>query len=167
MQKIILAFLLLFVSHSFVNAQAYDTTAQYKKHPGLPVFQILQSDSTWFTDAQLPKDRPIVIIYFSPECGHCQTEAEDLVKHMEQLKSAFFVMVSFHSPADIGKFAEKYKLANLDNVRLGRDVQYYLPTFYHVQYTPFIAVYDKKRQLLKTFEMGAGFEKLNPLINGK
>lgn len=167
MQKILLAFLLLFMTGNYVHAQAYDTTAPFRKHPELPIFKILQPDSTWFTDAQIPKHRPVVIVYFSPECGHCQVEAEDLAKHMAELNKAFFVMVSFHSPSDIGKFAEKYKLAGLDNVRFGRDTEYNLPSFYRVQYTPFIAVYNKDRILVKTFDMGAGAEKLSELINAK
>lgn len=167
MQKFLLAFVLLIITGSYANAQTQEISAPYKKHPALPVFQILQSDSTWFTDAQIPPNRPVVIVYFSPECGHCQQEAEDLVKHMDELKKAFFVMVSFHSPSDIGAFAEKYKLAGLDNVRLGRDTAYYIPSFFQVQQTPFVAVYDKKHMLVKTFESGAGAEKLAALINGK
>lgn len=165
MQKFLLAFMLLVVSASCANAQGTNPGAPYKKHPALPVFQILQSDSTWFTDAQIPPDRPVVIVYFSPECGHCQQEAEDLVKHMDELKKAFFVMVSYHSPSDIGQFAEKYKLAGLPNVRLGRDTAYYIPSFFQVTQTPFVAVYDKKHMLVKTFESGAGADKLSVLIN--
>jgi hypothetical protein len=48
---------------------------------------------------------------------------------------------------------------------MGRDTEYYLPSFYRVQYTPFIAFYNKKGLLAKTFEMGAGAPALIKLLN--
>lgn len=165
MRKLILAFLLMTGVGNFVQAQQSDSSAPYRKRPTLPTFQILQSDSTWFTDSKIPAGHPVVIVYFSPECGHCQLEAEDIVKHMNELKNAFFVMVSYHSPQDIGGFAHKYQLEGLDNVRLGRDTEYYLPSFYQVTQTPFIAVYDAKHQLVDIFRNGAGAEKLAKAIN--
>lgn len=165
MRKLILAILLMTGFGNLVQAQQSDSSAPYRKRPVLPAFQILQSDSTWFTDTKIPPNRPVVIMYFSPECGHCQLEAEDLVKHMDSLKKAFFVMVSYHSPQDIAGFAHKYKLDSLDNVRLGRDTEYYLPSFYQVTQTPFIAVYDASHKLVEIFRTGAGAEKLAAIIN--
>jgi hypothetical protein len=109
----------------------------------------------------------VVILYFSPECSHCQLEVEDLVAHMDSLKKAFFVMVSYHSPQDIGGFAHKYKLDSLDNVRLGRDTAYYLPSYYQVTQTPFVAVYNAQHKLQEVFRSGAGAQKLAALINNR
>ena len=146
------------------RAQQYDTTAPYRKNPAIPVFKILQPDSTWFTEARLPKNRPIIIMYFSPECGHCQVEAEDMVKNVDQLKNAFLLLVSYHTPKEIGDFAKKYKLNKFPHMAMGRDTEYNLPSFFRVQQTPFLAVYSKEGKLVKTFEAGAGAAELAKLV---
>jgi len=67
---------------NLVHAQSsFDTIPPYKKDKRLPAFQIQLVDSTLFSKAQLPKNKNYtVIVYFSPDCGHCQHEAKELVK---------------------------------------------------------------------------------------
>ncbi|MFM9673696.1 hypothetical protein, partial [Streptomyces galilaeus] len=79
------------------------------------------TDTTWFTNDNLPKDKTIAIIYFSPECSHCQYEAKELVKAKEQIQNLFFVWVAYHPVADNIAFAEKYQLNQLPNTVIGRD----------------------------------------------
>ena len=45
------------------------TQAQTKVNENIPPFKILKADSTWFTAANLKKDKPVMIIYFSPDCS--------------------------------------------------------------------------------------------------
>lgn len=131
-----------------------DTVPPYKKTTHIPEFAILQSDSTWFTNKQLPAHKPLVIIYFSPDCGHCQLTAQEYVKDMDLLKKAELVWVSYHDPKQIKEFADKYELSHFSNVVLGRDPNYKIPVFYRIQSTPFIAVYDKNGKFLKAFDGG-------------
>src|SRR5689334_16303874 len=83
------------------SANENDTIPPYKKTNKLPEFAILKSDSTWFTNKQLPENKPVIIIYFSPECGHCQLTAEEFVKDMDKLKNTELVWVSYHTPEEI------------------------------------------------------------------
>lgn len=164
MKKYVLLFLFA-VTALYLKAQEYDpNTAPYKKDPKLPEIKILQADSTWFTDLLIPEDKPVIIMYFSPECGHCQIEAESLAKNKDILDSAFMVFVSYHSPGEVGDFVKKYRLDKFRYMAAGRDTEYYLPTFFRVQQTPFIAVYSKYHRLVKVFEAGASAEELSQLI---
>ncbi len=88
-----------------------DTVPPYKKNPSLPPFKLLQADSTWFTNMELAKKKPVVIIYFSPECGHCQLAAQEMTNSIDKLKDATFLWVSYYSVPDIAKFVENYHLA--------------------------------------------------------
>ena len=148
----------------FSQAQQFDETPPYKKNSALPEFKILQADSTWFTDLLIPEHKPVIIMYFSPECGHCQTEAENLAQNRDKLDSAFMLFVSYHSPEEIGDFVKKYKLDKFRYTAAGRDTEYNLPSFFRVQQTPFIAVYSKYHQLVKVFEAGANAEELSKLL---
>lgn len=128
--------------------------AAYKKDPKIPAFNILLPDSTWFTRDQLPMTKYdyTFIIYFSPDCPHCQHEATEIVKNMDSLSNAFFVFVSYKPLQDIQGFGSYYKLDQFPNVRLGRDPQYFIPSFYRVTRNPFIVLYNKKGLLEKVFD---------------
>ena len=160
----------LFVLFTLFSIALFAQTEElpaYKKQPGIPQFMILQPDSTWFTTASLPKNKPVVITYFSPECSHCQFEAKELVKHMDELKDINFVWTSYFTPGEIREFVDKYVVKKFDNVHFGRDTKYYIPVFYDLKYTPFSAVYDKHGKLVKTYDMGIDFKELKDLVNAE
>jgi thiol-disulfide isomerase/thioredoxin len=125
----------------------------------------MRPDSTWLTNANLPKNKPVVLIYFSPECGHCQLAAQEISNSYDQLKEATFLWVSYYSVPEIGTFVKKYKLEQYKNFLFGRDPRYFLPSFFKVRFTPFMAVYDNNGQFVQAFEQGANPETLATLIH--
>ncbi|NCI47226.1 peroxiredoxin family protein [Sediminibacterium soli] len=148
-------FLIVSLCSMAVSAQTAEQDAPYKKDPTIPAFNILLSDSTWYTANMLPaadKYPYVVIMYFSPTCGHCQVAAKDIVTHMDSLRQVFFVFVSYNPPNEINEFSQVYGLNTLPNVRIGRDPRYFVPAFYRVESTPFTAVYDQKRRLIRVFD---------------
>lgn len=163
MKHVLLAVFALVIFGSINAQEKYDTTAPFRKTKTIPDFKILQTDSTWFTNKQIPANRPVVIVYFSPECGHCQLTAQEFVKDMDQLKNVFFIWTSYHSVDQIKDFAKQYKLDRYKNVVLGRDPNYFLPSFYRVKFTPFMAVYGKNGKLLETFDQGTSPETIAKL----
>ena len=80
---------------------------------------------------------------------------------MDELKDVQIVM-STMMPFDTMKaFYEKYDLQKFENVTVGKDVQYILPSFYQIRFMPYLAMYDKKGNLLTTFE---GTMKIQDLV---
>ena len=125
----------------------------YKKDAHIPAFNILLPDSSWFTKENLsPKYDYTIIIYFSPDCGHCQHSAKEIAQKMDSLKNAFFVFVAYKPLDEISGFASYYGLDKFPNVRLGRDPKYFIPSFYRVTRTPFVVVYNKKGLLEKVYD---------------
>lgn len=137
--------------------------APYKRFPTVPPFKLLKIDSTsYFTKSDLKKNKPVLIILFNPDCDHCKHEIEEIIKDMDELKDIQIVMTTM-MPFDLMKsFYEKYGLDKFDNVTVGRDFQYLLPTFYQIRFMPYLAMYDKKGNLLTTFE---GTMKIDDLVN--
>lgn len=89
---------------------------------------------------------------FSPECNHCQHTAEELVKYKNELKGIHIVMSTLHSIAQMNAFAQTYRLKELSNVVVGKDIYFLLPPFYNIRNLPFMAFYDKKGNLISVFE---------------
>jgi thiol-disulfide isomerase/thioredoxin len=164
---------LLFICLLFagLHTQAQDNQQQdqapYLKVPYVPPFKLLLTDSTWYTKEDLPKKKPIVVIYFSPDCSHCQWEAQQIVDSMEYLSNAFFVFASYKKMPEIKEFAEKYKLLAQPNIKVGRDTAYFIPSFFRVKFTPFIGMYDEDGKFVKAFPKGATIEDLRAVLERK
>ncbi len=141
-----------------------DTIPAYKKTNKLPYFNILQPDSTWFTSNELPDNKPVVIIYFSPDCGHCQMTAKEFVTDMDKLKNVELIWISYHTPQQIKDFADNYGLSHFNNVVFGRDPNYFFVPFYKIPSTPFMAVYDKKGKFLEAYVGGTNAETIAKLL---
>lgn len=158
---------ILFVAvAAFASAKAQqDTLPPYKQVPVIPAFTIQLPDSSWFSKKDLPKNTAVVIIYFNPECGHCQHEAEELSKEMDKFKKVFFVWAAYHDMDKIQEFVKTYGLDTYKNMVFGRDSKYFLPVFYQVRMTPFSAVYNKKGNFVEAFESGMTPEELEKALD--
>mgnify|MGYP003296847424 FL=1 len=70
------------------------------------------------------------------------------------------MMATLHSINQMNAFVEKYKLKELPNVVVGRDLYYLMPTFYGIKNLPYLAFYDKKGKLIRGFEGSMSIEKI-------
>jgi thiol-disulfide isomerase/thioredoxin len=160
MKSIILLLLTTLPIIGFSQENNYDTIAPYLKTKTIPD----SKDSVWVSNSTLPKNKPVVFIYFSPECSHCELETEEIKKHMDSLKNATFVFVSYHPIEKIKAFYNKYDLGKYSNVMMGRDLKYFIPSFFRVEFTPFVAVYTPQGNFLKAYKQGADMTELIGLV---
>jgi thioredoxin-related protein len=130
----------------------------------IPPFKILRPDSTYFTPADLKKDKPVMIIYFSPDCSHCQHLVYDMKPKMKEFGDMQIVMVTFTEFTMlkmIKNFTRDFDLAKYPNITVGTEGHTYLvQRYYQVTTTPYIAVYDHKGKLVKAFEKAPSMSEL-------
>jgi thiol-disulfide isomerase/thioredoxin len=142
--------------------QEEPTLPPYKRFPTVPPLKLLLLDSTtYFTKNDLKKNKPVLIIVFNPDCEHCKHETEEIIKNIDSLKNIQIVMATIMSFDLMKSFDEKYDLQRFQNIIVGKDVQYTLPSFYQMHFMPYLAMYNKKGNLLATFE---GAMKMEDLI---
>jgi thiol-disulfide isomerase/thioredoxin len=147
---------------SFCQADSV-TLAPYQRFPTVPPFKLLRIDSSsFFAKNDLKKNKPVLIILFNPDCEHCKHETEEIIKNIDRFKNVQIIM-STNMPLSMMKdFYEKYDLEKFENITVGRDFQYILPSFYQIKFLPYLAMYDKKGNLLTTFQ---GSMTIDDLIN--
>lgn len=125
----------------------------YRRFPTVPPLKLLLTDSsTIFTDKELKKNTPLFFILFSPDCEHCKKETEDLIDNIDSLKNIQIVMATFMPFAKMKEFYNSYQLNRFPNITVGYDIQHILATYYRISYTPFVALYDKKGNLIEGFQ---------------
>ena len=160
MKKILFPIIAFFLVTTSLFGQR-DTTPPYKRFPTVPPFRLLKVDSvSVLTKDNLKKNKAVLVMLFNPECDHCKHETEEIIKHMDELKKVQIVMATMAKYGPMKEFYSAYKLATFKNIQVGQDFQYMLPSFYRVSSLPFLAMYDKKGNLLTTFEGSMKIEQL-------
>jgi thioredoxin-related protein len=143
------------------NAQEVSSIPAYKRFPTLPPIQLLLGDSaTKYTKENIPEKKPVLIMIFSPECSHCQHAAEEMYEHREELKEIHIIMATMFPLYEINDFMQKYKLNQMKKVVAGKDIYFLLPPFYAVKSLPYLAMYNKKGNLIMGFEGSMSVEKI-------
>ncbi len=139
-------------SSAAMFAQNDSTNNYVNRFIKIPAFSILAvPDSSLLTNRSLQAHIPTLVMFFSPDCDHCQNQTKELLAYKAALKGIQILLVSTASFGDIKKFCEVYKLSTIPNVRVGQDVNFKFGSIYHLQTYPSIFVYDQNGTLAKAF----------------
>ena len=151
-------FFLLFVCSNLLSFAQQDVTASTLSNiQDLPEFKIFTTpDSTGFTNDQLKKGKPVLLMFFSPDCDHCQKETKELLAYKQELKGIQIVMASPASYSLIKAFYQDYNIASMPNVKMGQDLNYSLGSKYRLRTYPSLFVYDAAGKLAKAFVGNVG-----------
>lgn len=138
------------------NIQAQKTDVK-----GIPPYRLLTKDSTYITPANLKKDKPVMIIYFSPDCTHCQHLTFEMKEEFDKekkkkdntLRNTQIVMATWTQLQEIQIFYKEFELAKYPNIVVGTEgTTYVMQRYYQVKSTPYIAIYSKAGKLVKAFD---------------
>ena len=92
----------------------------------------------------------VALVLFQPDCDHCQREAEQIRLNLEGFKDYKLYFISSAPMPEITRFAEQYKLVNLNNVVFARtEAQNVIKAFGPIE-APSIYLY-KKGSLIESF----------------
>ena len=132
----------------------------------IPPYRILTTDSVYLTPANLKKNTPTMIVYFSPDCSHCQHMMYELKPVMKSFSKAQVIMITFVQQIKaIQVFSRDFDLKKYPNFIVGTEgYTYKVQKFYQVKTTPFIAIYDRKGKLVKSYEKPPKAEELAEVV---
>ena len=97
------------------------SSVTYSHHNKVPPFQMIQVNGKAFLAGNLPMGKPIVIIYFSPECEDCQQLTTELVSRIKELNNASITMITNLSIDKVRHFVTKFHLDNYSNIFTGTE----------------------------------------------
>jgi thiol-disulfide isomerase/thioredoxin len=165
--KKIAIIVLALLNYSFLQAQEVPQKQPdkppYQRFPTIPPFKLLKVDSvTFVTKEDIKKHHLTLIMCFSPECEHCKHQTKDIIAAMDKFKNIEIVMATFQPFPEMKEFYNYFRIADYPNIKMGRDEKYMLPPFYGIHNLPYLALYDKKGNLITTFE---GNQKVDTLLN--
>lgn len=146
MKKIVL-FLLVITTHLYSKSQNTPPV----QTPDIPEFHLLLMDSTVFSCSDLKSDTYTFIIHFSPDCEHCQKEINALLSNYFRFKDCQFILASPLSLPYIKEFSDKHQLNAYPNIITAFEPDWIFSKIFKIKYIPFVAIFDKQQQLLKTY----------------
>ena len=111
----------------------------------IPPFKMTLSNNKILNAADLPKGKPLVLIYFDPDCDHCQKLMTELFKKINSFKKVEMVLITFKSVTEVAAFEKKYTTSKYANMKVGTEgTLFYLKNYYKLVKMPFTALYDSK-----------------------
>jgi|JI8StandDraft_1071087.scaffolds.fasta_scaffold34629_2 peroxiredoxin len=143
------------------------TKAQYKKDvenriQNIPIFSFPSLQGTAFTNDHLSVGKNILFVYFNSECEHCQYEASEISKHLDQFHHTQIIFISYEPLESIRLFAEKYGLSNRDGVVFLQDKKGVFSEQFDANSIPYLLIYNKEHQLVKKYK---GEVKIQAVLN--
>lgn len=147
-------FFLALVLIGFVSVNAQSKLKTDKIAP----FSIKLADGKTFTSAELKKE-PVILIYFSPDCDHCQHFTKEMVENYKTLLTdKQVVMVTYLPVNDVKRFEDMFELQHYKNIIVGTEEKtFVVRNYYKVTRFPFVVMYNKPGKQVKTFANGPSF----------
>jgi hypothetical protein len=124
----------------------------YSQSGKVPPFRMMQTGGKVFRAQDLPMGKPIVIVYFSPDCEECQSLTRELLRRSDEFTMASVAMVTYLPVEYVTKFISEFKLNNFKNIYVGTEGNsLFLKGYFGIEKFPFMALYTKNGDIVKTY----------------
>ncbi len=101
-----------------------------------------------------------VLFFFSPDCDHCQREAEDIREHLKAFNDYNIYFIAAHDSGQIEAFSKKYRLSGIPNIVFAHaEVPDVVKVMGSIG-TPTLYIYSERKQLVKKFENETDVEEI-------
>ena len=144
--KKLISYLVLFLAGLLIGSEV---SGQSNK---IPPFQMMQADGKVFKAQYLPLGKPIVIVYFSPDCEECQKLTKELLEQIEELKNVSIAMITYQSVEMVVQYVAKNNLGKYPNIYVGTEgSSLFVRNYYDIMLFPFMTLYNKNGDLIAKY----------------
>ena len=118
----------------------------------VPPFRIIQPNGKIFKAENLPFEKPILIVYFSPDCEDCQEFTEGLLAHNMELKNVSIALITYLPVEFVTQFVAKNNLKVYPNIYVGTEGNsLFIKNYYGIEQFPFVVLFNKNGDLIKKY----------------
>lgn len=93
-----------------------------------------------------------VLIFFGPDCDHCQRQAESIRKHIDVFNNYSLYFIASNTELEIIRFAEDYKLQGYPNIFFAQAEVAEVIGKMGPMSVPGIYIYSSEKRLIKNFD---------------
>jgi thiol-disulfide isomerase/thioredoxin len=118
----------------------------------LPLLKVLQLDSTPILLKKLfIKNKPTVLIFFNPDCDHCQQELENIIAHNADVKNTQFICISNRPLFMVKPFAKQLKINKTPNIKMVSVPDNAMFRYYGIGGFPSMIIYNNAKIATKKY----------------
>jgi len=140
--RLILLILLVFTTSSYTFSQSAK----------VPPFQMVLHTGKLFRAQNLPLGKPIIIVYFSPECEECHKFLEEMLEKYDDFVSASIAMITYVPVEKVKPYVSENNLDKYPNIYIGTEGNsLFVANYYRIRNFPFVALFDKNGNLIKRY----------------
>jgi len=127
----------------------------------MPSVDVLLMDSTTvFNTSKMEGKDSYVLVFFEPDCPHCQKEIESVLKDIGAFGNTKFCLLSVSSFSEIRNFYKHYDIGRYANVIVGKDTAAGYAKYFGIRTVPHTSIYASDRSLKKVFDSSVDSKKL-------
>ena len=149
--------LMLFVSAGFVliiigiASRVHQRIIEKNRIITLPSFTAVHTDGRSFNTSDL-RPRPLLMIFFHPDCKICQYEIQELTQILPNLNGVSVILIS-HAPVDlIDTFVRNTGLKKFSDLIILIDPDLKIRELFYVNTVPTSFIYNARLNLVKRYE---------------
>ena len=144
---LVLGYLIVKISAGYKNKKEAEARIQT-----LPDTEFFSLTGDLVNLQSFDKTKPMVIIYFHPECEHCLYEAKEIGLNATAFKNCQLIMITADDCIQrVEQFCAEYNLWEIDNVEILLDKENQFKKVFGKAVIPSVYIYDNNRKLKKQF----------------
>lgn len=144
-----------------------------RKRPGdeyvrVPSLELVKMDSSGIirTDS-IPKDKPIVFMFFQSDCSHCQDEMTSITENAPLIRDWQILLVSRQPLDSIRSFSYRNNLHEFRNITVCKDTGMMFFKVFQMQSIPSSVIYDANGDLRVRYDGAIDVFKMKKYIDTK
>ena len=119
----------------------------------IPSFRMQLTNGKMFSNKDLEKNIPVLIIYYAPDCEHCQALIKEVFKKFDNFKKVQIIMVTFEPLKYAAAFEESYGIKKYSNIKTGVEIPtFFFKNYYNLMNTPFTALFNKQGKMVVSYK---------------
>jgi len=122
---------------------------------------MMQASGKVFLAGNLPMGKPIVIVYFSPDCKECHDFTTELLTRIKEFNNASIAMITNVPIEQVKQFVSEFQIEKYPNIYIGTEgYSFFAGSYYGVGKLPFVALHNKNGDLIKDYNDEVSIEDL-------
>ncbi|WP_299821018.1 redoxin domain-containing protein [uncultured Pontibacter sp.] len=147
---------LLFVSAlAFMSVEIYSKSKQNEENKltrqTLPTLQFYTLDSLAVSNSIVEVGSSTCIVYFDPDCSHCESETKEITSNIERFGHSQIFMISANTPKKIADFTKQFHLGSYPTIQVLWDKEHLFYKLFGNATVPSVYIYDRQQQLVKEY----------------
>lgn len=127
--------------------------AAQKGRSDIPLFKLWRTNGQMLTAKDIPVKKPLVLIYFAPDCHHCTDLLTGVFRQMSAFKNTTLLLATFKPAEELRIFEKNFKTTAYPNIITGTEGNTFMLRYhFNMQHTPFVAMFNAAGKLVRTYD---------------